>query len=217
MIDDDADISIIEALGDAGAIDAASDLAEIGLDELIEKLTEEEFLKDIPVFGSLVKLFRAGVGVQGYLLSRKIGRFLRNLADIPEDTRREFVGRLNADPKHKKKVVDQLLLTLERLDDLDKSVLYARAFEGYILGQVDYDEFRMLGAAIDRCLISDLSSLVSSDHVARYPADVATRLMGCGFLSVATTPTVYVSGEAESQYALTRSGKLFLAVVLKKA
>jgi hypothetical protein len=212
LSDDLESDSLIELVANSEAVDAAVDLAEIGLDEFLD----DGLLKDVPVLGTVIKLCKTGSGISGYLFTRKLFRFLKHFNEISEEQRREFAAKLDEDPKEKRKVQDHLLLVIERLDDIDKADLVAATFQGYLLGQANLAELRALLSAIDRCFISDLKHLVAADRPARYPADAAVRLSACGLLELRVIPSI-PHEQAPNEYSTTQFGHHFRAVVLKQA
>jgi hypothetical protein len=149
------DKALIDGLGDSQLIDFAADIADQALDSLLS----EGVIKDIPILGHAVKLWRGGVQVQSYLFARKLVLFLSQLDRTPLDTRQEFVQKINTDPKQRRKVGEQLLLLLDRMDDLEKPAILSWAFGAYVAGRISYDTFRKLGHAIDHCALSDLLAL----------------------------------------------------------
>jgi hypothetical protein len=118
-------------------------------------------VRDLPVVGVLVGLLRTGVSVRDYDFARKVARFLGELASVPEDQRREFIGEMHADPEKAQEVGEHLILVLDRLDDLAKAILLARAFKAYLLRRIDRRLFERLASALDRAPKSSLIRLAS--------------------------------------------------------
>jgi hypothetical protein len=173
--------SLVDALGDAGALETAADLAEGPLDAL---LGLEGAVREVPILGSVVGGIRAIRAGRDFLLARKIAAFLGETGkETTEAERQAFLVRLASDGKFKDRVVSNLWIMLERLDDIAKATFLSRAFAGYVRNLYSYEVFLALVAALDRCLISDLTKLspfagLSSD----YPADALGRLTGCGLM-----------------------------------
>jgi hypothetical protein len=147
--------SLVSSLGDSQLIDAAADAAEQTLDNLLS----DGVLKDIPVLGHALKLWKGSIQLSTYLFARKLLRFLAPLNSIPQEVRYEFLRELEADPEKRKRVGEHLLLLLDRMDDLNKPEFLSKAFAAYISGRISYHEFRQLGFAIDRCTLDDLLTL----------------------------------------------------------
>lgn len=210
MAEHDIEKSLVNVLGESPALDIAADVGEHMLDEILTNGP----LKDIPFFGSLLKLWRAGSHVKDYLFARKVSKLLAPLATIPEKDRQEFVDRLNRDPKFKQRVGEHLLMVIDRLDDMGKPELVARALKAYILGRINFESFQRLTFAVDRCFITDLPHLKDTDRPASYPQVVAMNLSACGILEVATIPSIRAEG-VRNQYSLTDLGRLLLDVVLR--
>src|SRR5262245_2743357 len=92
--------SLIGAVADQNAIDVAADVAEIALDSFLS----ESVLREIPILGTLVGLSRAGIGIRDRLFARKIAQFLKEIGEVPSETREAFVTRLDQDPGFRRKV-----------------------------------------------------------------------------------------------------------------
>ena len=64
--------SVVKAIADSGGLELAVDAAEVSLDQLLT----DGVLRDVPIVGGLVNLYKAGIGVRNYLFVRKVARFL---------------------------------------------------------------------------------------------------------------------------------------------
>ena len=97
----------------------------------------------------------------GRALVKKLVRFLSSLSSVSSKTRDEFKSRMDADNTFRSRIGEKLLLVLDRLDDMGKPELVARAFQAYMEGQIDYDMFQRLVLAIDKSFYSDLMAFKS--------------------------------------------------------
>ncbi|MFH1777706.1 MAG: hypothetical protein ABH952_09155 [Candidatus Omnitrophota bacterium] len=119
--------NLLDTITNSEALNLAADDSELAMDQFIDN----GILKDIPVFGTIIKLYRVGVGINGYLFTQKLLRFLKSLKDIPEQERINFIKQMDKDPKFKKKVSDHVFLLIDRMDDIEKTPLLARSFRAY--------------------------------------------------------------------------------------
>ena len=203
--------SLLSVIGGAGGKDLLQDAAEFSLDALLD----DGVLKDIPVVGTVAKLYGVAARVQGYVFTKKVRRFLTELAAIPLAERERFAERLERDPEQREKTADALIVLLDKLDDLAKAPLLARAFSRYVRAEFDFTTFRRLATAVDRCLVDDLDAL---EKIEKRPAPlddyVGDVLVSTGLATIGAIPAIRGPG-AKTVYALSELGELFLGVVVR--
>lgn len=147
--------SLLNSIGDSQIIDSIADVAE----QVLDNFLKDGFIKDIPILGHILKLWRGGKDISSYLFTKKLLRFLGPMSKIPENERQNFLIELSNDLDHRKEVGEHLLLLLERMDDLQKPEILAQIFSHYIEGKISYIEFKELGYAVDHCTVKDILTL----------------------------------------------------------
>lgn len=135
------------------------DIAEVAFDALLD----EGILKDIPVIGTIVKLFKGAMDIRDRIFVTKVAKFLFQLSQCPEKDRQSFEEKTHTDASLKRKVGVTLVLLLDRLDDIEKPDLVAKCFGAYLSGNISFELFRRLAAAIDIAFIDDLKALCQED------------------------------------------------------
>lgn len=154
-------VSLIETVCNQEAVKLLAESGEI----LVDSALKDGLLKDIPILGNLLKLYSIGVNVREALFIKKLQQFLSPLKNISESECQVFVYKLDRDVKFKQQVGENLLLLLDRLDDVGKPSLVADAFKAYMCGKIDYQDFLRLGGAIDRSYLPDILDFAKSkDH-----------------------------------------------------
>lgn len=148
--------SLITSIRRPDLRDVLTDLAETGLDQLLE----EGVLRDIPVLGTLIRLRSTWGGVRDYIFARKVTRFLIYVGEIPLDERERFITEVERQGRQRQ-LGDTLLLLLDRLDDMEKPEVLARLFAAYVRGQYDFSTFRRLSMALERISLLSLPALRS--------------------------------------------------------
>lgn len=126
--------------------DAIFDLTEVAIDQ---NLTEG-MLRDVPIVGTLVKLARAGQSVSEELFIRKLARFLADLDAVPVEDRERLLEQYPDSSDEQRVLGENLLLALERLDDVKKPAILARFFAAYIRAEIDYITFTRLARALEK-------------------------------------------------------------------
>jgi hypothetical protein len=79
----------------------------------------DEILPEIPIVKSLYALVKTSKAMSNALLARKVVRFLFQLREISPDDRQAFLAKL--DGEDRERIVDSLILVLERHEALQKS------------------------------------------------------------------------------------------------
>ncbi len=207
MRDGELEGSLLSIIGSTGGKDLLKEAAEFSLDAVLD------MGKDIPVVDIVAKLYGVAVGVQGYVFAKKIRKFLVELASIPQSERDDFSKKLDEDEKLRERIAEVLISFLDKLDDLQKAPLLARAFSGYIRNEYDFSTFQRLAAAVDRCLVTDLAVLERLQRPEGLDSYIGDMLVSAGLASIDTIPTIKALG-VQTTYILSHLGELFLQVVV---
>lgn len=141
-------------------------------------------------------------------------KFLSELSSIPKSERDEFTERLEKEPKQKERTAEVLVTLLDKLDDLHKAPLLARAFSGYVREKYDFSTFQRLGVAVERCLVADLLFLEKIEKPFGLDGYIGDMLVSAGVATIHTIPMVKGPG-IKTTYILSDLGKLFFQIVIK--
>lgn len=152
---DNVGTSLVESVLSAGVADIVSDVAELALDATLD----EVLLKDVPVFGWLFKAYGVVTTIRERIFLSKVAKFLQATSTVSDREREKFREKLAANPEFSRKVGENLVLLLDRHDNMDKAQILGKAFSGYLRGEIDYNAFLKIAAAIDRAFIADLKNL----------------------------------------------------------
>lgn len=229
--------SIMLAITSSEIPDALVDIAEIGVDEFLD----EGIIKDIPVVGTIYKLAKAGISIKDRFFIRKVGRFLVALHEINTGDKQAFQDGIKNDPEMAKKVGENLIIILDRLDDLDKPSILAKLFNAYIEKKIDFSTFRRLASAVERAYIDDLKDiieektellkqnlikeqLINSGLAKIDPSANVTKNSGSsrGFPAAPAVPTSFFNrevetiGQARINFVLSELGQLYVKIMTDK-
>ncbi|MDS3859535.1 hypothetical protein RIF25_01810 [Thermosynechococcaceae cyanobacterium BACA0444] len=138
--------SLTETLAESELSDLSSEIAEVALDSFLQ----DGFLKDLPVINIITGLWKTGVTVRDFLLTKKLIYFLNEIQDIPAERRKRMLANLERDKEFRGKVGDNLMLLIDRLDSLGKARFLGKAFRAYVNESFDSSHFWDLALIIDR-------------------------------------------------------------------
>jgi hypothetical protein len=182
--------SLVQTLRDSDLRSLLQDAGEYGLDAILKN----EALQSIPVIATLRNLYKGGVSVRDYLFTKKLIRFLVSLEDTTSAQRKEMIEKLESDPKYNHKVGEQIILLLDRMDDMQKPKFMARVFRAYLENKIDAVELQRMNFGIDHVFTTNLLELkryyktMTRDDFAYRDMDpmVFQNLANCGFLVLAS-------------------------------
>lgn len=157
MKSDNLSDKIVESVYSPELNQLGLDLSEVALDALLD----DGILKDLPIIGSIVNLFKGAMDIRDRIFVAKIARFLFNLTGTPFEQRESFKREIHENSKIKRKVGESLMLILDRLDDIEKTDFLAKCFRAFLCNNISFDQFRRLSAAIDIAFIADLKTICS--------------------------------------------------------
>ena len=155
MDDPSVETSLVESIAHSELSGLASDLADVGLDAILD----DGLARDIPVVGTLMKMYSIATTVQNRLFAKKLLRFLAGLADVPAAQRRAQVAKLTVDVNERQKVGENLLLLLDRMNDMAKPAMMASAFKAYLEERIDSPQFQSLAHVIDSINMAAIRTL----------------------------------------------------------
>ena len=188
--------------------DVVFDIAEVALDASLS----EGVFKDLPIVGTIVKLLHAGKSISEALFIRKLFRFLTGLQNVPIQEREKLLAEY-PDKSEKQKILgENLLLALERLDDVEKPSILARFFTAYIKSEIDYITFTRLARSLEKFNLALLPNLrwfyTYEEPRVDTPEEVIHELSLAGLALVSLEGSGTIGGSAS--YLQSSLGKEFL-------
>ncbi len=206
MKDKELSLSLTNSIDKNTIAELTADFSEVALDAALES----GVLKDIPIFGSLVKAFDVKRSITDYLYTKKLYVFLQELSKVSESERKSFVKKL-VQENEQLRVGEKLLFLIDELDEIEKSRLLAKAFAALIEEQLIRKEFDILAHGITRLNIEYIDELIQfylheNSYIEPYAID---HLYVCGFISLA------IENSAGREYRKCSAGKNFVEKVLK--
>jgi hypothetical protein len=142
-------------------VSIAKDTGEALLDntpDFLALFKDCPILKDIPALNIGYSLVQSYYSIRDQLFYKKLEEFIHNLGAITEDEKNNFINEMN-DEKFKSKVGENLLLIIDKLDDMNKPKIISKLFREYIRLHITYDEFIRLSHVVQSCPINALNKV----------------------------------------------------------
>lgn len=205
-----AEKALIKTIADAGA----SELMVNSGEKLIDSITDNQALREIPLIKTLIGITKAGIGISDYLFTKKVIKFIQG-SKFSDKAREKFLRRIKRDKKFEAKVGETLFLLLEKLDDMDKPELIGLFFSEFLEGKLSFVDFVRLSKAMERVFLPDLAEFkkiadvngvdYEEDHF--FSTDAEVSLLHAGLIRIYTagdTPDVLISpvGDLMVKYSM---------------
>ncbi len=188
---------------DKNAVDIAATGAEFILDKalvssgLATEVILGEVAKEIPVFGTIVKLAELGTKIRDQQFEQKLRRFSKPLTAVDQQARAEFARRVEGDPALQRRITDNVPLLIEHTNELEKAEILGWLFRALMEERTTYEIFYRIANCVLRTTAHDLSLLygaVTNGGILK-PADTEA-LIASGFMQsigVAVSEVVAIS------------------------
>ena len=176
------DNSLDKSLMDSVSSEDLVSIGETVTEPLLDSLLDNETLKDIPIIGTIAKLYSVGKDVRNYFYTRKIYDFLFCLKDIPLQKRKEFIDEISNSEKKHQEFGETVLLLLERADNLKKPVIIGNVIKALINENISYEHAMRICAMVDKCYYPDLKYLLNFEEGKQENSFIAENLLNVGFL-----------------------------------
>lgn len=130
------------------SIDLVIDYSEIFIDDLIQN----ETLKEVPIIKSVVGLINSGISINKFFFAKKLLSFIRefNTRQIAVEKKKEFQKKINDDSQFRKKATEQIMVCLDRFNDVKKALILANLFKAYIEENISYEKFVFISISMER-------------------------------------------------------------------
>lgn len=177
--------SIVDSIASSHIQNVVGDISEVVVDSLLQ----DGVLRDIPIISTIVGIKNTWFAIRDHNFLKKVMHFLWKIEDIPIAKREKFVEQLNNNPKEKQKTGENLILILDRLDDMRKAEILGCIFKRYINSEIDQNMLRLLYTALDRIFLPYLDKYISGtatsnwNYVWEPSPEITTNLINAGVFS----------------------------------
>lgn len=199
------------ALSDTMASERLTDVVTTAADIGLDALVSSGAFDGVPIFGALVGMWRAGTAVRDHLFTKKVAAFLITFEQTPEDVRKAFIAGLERAGK-KAMFGEQLLLLIDRMDDLEKPHIVARVMSAAASGHIPLNKAMRLAKIVDRAYTEDLQLLRDFKSGVQPDQVIADSLFSIGLLTSGGSDegTFAEAGSGGTIYHINDFGRLLV-------
>ena len=135
-------------------IDLLGDIGEVALDSFLN----EGLLKDIPFFGTGIKVIKLYTNISDTIMLRKIVLFMQNLNSCKQCEIDDFINKMNSD-KYRKEIGVKLISIIDKIDEDIKIKWIAKTFLDYLSKKITKDFFFRIITIINNSFTQDILKL----------------------------------------------------------
>jgi hypothetical protein len=178
--EENLEANLVDSVADKNLTNILADVSEVFSDQFLEGP-----IKEIPIFGILVKIYGAQKDIRNRFFAKKVLLFLKNLSKIDLERRKNFKEKLREEKKLRE-FGETITILLEKADNMNKPLIIANLIVALIDEKVDYNTAMLLCQIVSRIFFHDLTALVSFEN--GVPTDdkrlIAERLLSAGLVSL---------------------------------
>jgi hypothetical protein len=135
-----------------------SNLGEIGVniaEVSMDSILNEGVLKDFPIIGTLVGIWKTGVTIKDYHFLRKLLLFLNESSNLSDKIRKTIIEDLE-DESYQKEAGEKLIAVIDKLETGSKAKMLGKALNLFGNKIISKDEFWRVSYVIERLPMSDI-------------------------------------------------------------
>ena len=130
---------------------------------IVDSLIDNEILKQIPILGTSLNLYRGVRSIRDTAYINKVKIFIERLGDFTDEKRKRLIEQSKKDEKSRAKMGDALFTTLEQSDSRVKIEYMAIAFEAYLNEDFEQSDFRFICHIIQNSFSDELVDVVENE------------------------------------------------------
>lgn len=186
---------------------AVAGILEVGLDSILDN----GLLKDIPIFSTVIGVYKIGHTVKERHYIKKLAEFIQALNDgVAEDSQvKKFRDKILQNQKRSIEELEYILIIVDRYIGHGKPTIIAKLYLSYLDGALSWEEFSMYSEMTDHLFMSDLVFLRKEGNqiIPEESSDVALRLTSMGLLFEVRDFPEFSVEEDGHLYCKTDAGK----------
>lgn len=148
------ELKLVDSVKSEELTDLSLDIGESFLDAVMQ----DGVAQNLPIFGGIYKLGKAGLGIREHYFAKKIYLFLFNIKDVSTQDRIDFLNDLdNAD--YSQHAGETLINILERFDNMEKPIILSNLLKAKVAGHIDIINFLRLSSIVEKSFLPDIKKL----------------------------------------------------------
>lgn len=137
--------------------DLAVDFGEIA----VESIFNDDLISEVPILKTIASVCKVGFSIRERHFAKKLATFIKDFqaGKINEDKLNQFKHKLETVESYRDKVLDHIIIMIDRYIEDEKAKILANLLRGYIIHSCSLEEFIEMSACLDLIFISDCNVL----------------------------------------------------------
>lgn len=128
---------------------------------VIDSALDSGVIKDIPVLGSVYKVYSIGSTIRANLFQKQIYAFLYELKNLEPKRRDRLMKKLESKSGFDQSLGEELIIMLDRFANIRKSSIYARLFQQLLFENIDVETFNRFAHILNQIFEGDINNLMT--------------------------------------------------------
>lgn len=169
-------------------LELTAESAEIAFKQVLD----DSILKDIPVIGTIFKVYGIGESIRDRLYTEKVRHFLVSVNEANEKKRAHFRSIVLSDQEECNRLIQKVLLIIESQSDIEKSELIANFFLAYLDGVITNPDFRRALDVTSNYFLDDLKKFFSECADRGFIKETYETLESNGLSNLVMSPLIII-------------------------
>jgi hypothetical protein len=152
--------SLMQTIAESDLTKIGTDIAEISIDSILKN----GILKDFPIVGSLIGIWKTGVAVNDYRFLNKMMLFLQESSALSDEKRKKIIEDLD-DSEYQAEAGEKLIAIIDKLETGSKAKLLGKTLALFGNNIITRDEFWRISFIIERLPMSDIIALKNWQNI----------------------------------------------------
>lgn len=171
------------------------DSAEVVLDSLLNNAV----LKEIPVIGTSLNLYRGIQSIRDAAYLNRVKIFIEYVGNITEEQKKKLIEESKKDEKRRAKFGDAIFTAIEQSDSRIKLEYLAVAFEAFLNDDFAQEDLRLLCHIIHSSFADELEDVIESES----PTIELKYLVPTGLAEAVYSKSTFDMDTTEPKYELS--------------
>ena len=154
------DKNLSESFKNTISLDSLGEMAKETAEVTLDSLLSEGVLKEFPIIGSLIGVWKTGIAIRDYRFINKLLSFLAESSKLSFEKRLQIIERLEEEG-YQSEAGEKILAILDQLETKSKAIILGKSLVLFGNKEISKEEFWRVAYIIEKLPMSDVLALKS--------------------------------------------------------
>lgn len=164
----------------------AADLESLAVEfseNLLDLAMDENIIKEIPLFGSILGIGKGVMSISDRLFTKKLFNFLYQIKDLSSIERNQQIIKIQQSSKYQSRIGEKLLMIIDKCNDAQKASWIGKLFYHCLRHEINYADFLSCSEIINRASIDSILDVIGNSHT-EIPLDSEDDMISSGLFRI---------------------------------